>query len=118
MVSTRTTGGTLLIQTVNRVLIENLLCFVKSCTVFPLIKDKIAEKVLRRAEVTQSELSEGVKTEAAKRRGKKAQKEEVLKEEERYKAREISLCQAAALFAGPLFPPRLPVSVPSVTNYR
>lgn len=72
--STRTTGGTPLIQTVNHVLIENLLCFVQSCSVFPLIKDKIVEKVLGRAEVTQSEFSEGVKMEAAKRRKKKPRK--------------------------------------------
>lgn len=92
---------------------EHLLCFVKSCSVL-VTKDKIVEKVLRPAEVTHLELSEDG---GGKKKQKSAQKEEVVKEEERYKAREISLCQAASLFAGPLFPPRLPVSVPSVTNY-
>lgn len=47
---------------------------MKSCSIFPLIKDKIVEKVLGRAEVTQSEFSEGVKMEAAKRRKKKPRK--------------------------------------------
>lgn len=46
----------------------------------------------------------------------KAQIEKVLKEIERYKAREISLCQKLAVMLPPRLPP--PSSVPSVANYR
>lgn len=50
----------------------------------------------------------------------KAPIEKVLREIERYKAREISLCQKLAVMLPslPLPASHLPVSVPSVANYR
>lgn len=80
------------------------------------MKDDIVEKVSRPTEVTQSELSEEVKTEAAKKkkspeRGSAEGRGEVQSE------RDITLSSGGS-FCGAALPPRLPVSVPSVTNYR